>query len=195
MRIGIDLDGCVYDYVGAMRRHFMACGRHRDSLPDPDHYEIWECWGMTSAEFWQATNESIAAGLCFGIGVPYKGAVDALAELNDAGHTLHIVTARRRTARAISLTARWLERHGIEYKSLTFSSDKRAVPVDLFVEDSTRNALEIAAATGRPLLLDRTWNRDAPPWIDRAYSWGDVVASVAKLDRAFDDAALGSVAP
>lgn len=177
MRLGIDLDGVVANWVDGMRRHFVARGWPVDTLPDPHEYAVWSCWPMTKDTFMEGW-ERWAAGGGYTTLEPYPGAIDGMRYLADLGHTLHIVTARSRTRRGIGGTIDWLERHGVPFKSLAFDSDKATHRMDLWVEDSTANAIAIAQACGRPILMDQAWNQDAPSYIARAYGWPEVVGYV-----------------
>ncbi len=177
MRLGIDLDGCVANWVDGMRRHLVARGRPAHTLPEPTIYAFWPEWGLTKDEFFAHWDDWMTGGGFVNLD-PYPGAFEALGLLNAEGHTLHIVTARRRDRRGIGQTIDWLERHGVPFKSLAFDSDKHYHPMDLWVEDHTENALAISRAGGRPIILDQGWNQECPAYIPRAYGWEEVVAYV-----------------
>ena len=86
MRVGIDLDSCVY--------------------PFPEVWREWAgldvrpagCWdffkedGYTEPQFLEIFEEGVDAGFIFAVGNPIEGAIEALQELRKQGHTVHIVT-------------------------------------------------------------------------------------------------------
>ena len=183
MKIGIDLDGCVYDYVGALRHYFAATsGVDPASVPPVTQWEIWACWGITEREFWQLAADAITEGEVFLSGDACPGAIEALFDLVERGHELHVVTARRRELDAISQTIYWLQQWNVPFKSISFSSDKTLLQLDAFVEDNLDNAKAIDAADGFAILLDRPWNAD-PFFVGRAADWADVVRIVDHISE------------
>jgi len=183
MRIGIDLDGVVYDWVDALRRFLVDNGRSADEFPPPTTWNFWGEWGLTEHEFWDATGRGIEAGVIFGTGDPIPGSADVISDLVCDGHKVHIVTARRRNQAAAELTLRWLTCQGIPYHSLTFSHDKTIVPVDVFIEDNVDNAREVDRRPGSmAILLDQPWNQGAPDLL-RARDWHEVARLIDVVDR------------
>jgi hypothetical protein len=194
LAIGLDLDGCVYDFVSAHRDFLM--GNHPDAglWPEPDSWNVWEHWPIDQAEWSRSFAAGVAAGRIFagGWSYAYPGAVQAVVALAER-HTIHVVTHRPREA--VATTGAWLDKVGLPYTSLTFARDKSTVPVDVMIEDNVDNALACAAAGARALLLDRPWNRTwaglaGPPEqgrnVYRAKDWDHVATLLAAIDRAED---------
>lgn len=154
MRVGVDLDGVVFSYVDVLRRDF---GFTPDEAPDPFKWELWECWGMSAEEFHAKAEECYERHLFFR-GEPYDYAIEGLQELKSLGHSLHIITARHHPV-ARRDTVAWLEEYEVDYDSLTFTSDKTCVPVDIIIEDNLDNAEACAAAGTKAFLFDRPWNQ------------------------------------
>lgn len=174
LRIGVDLDGVVYDFVAAFRRHLVSVGHAPDELPEPEQWEMWEAWGLSQSTWFEHFAAGIACGEIFGSGDPYPGAVAALSDLHARGHSIHIVTARGVHPAAVGLTSHWLAEHRIPYSTLTFAADKTVIPCDIFIEDSVDNARALGSAA---VLMDRPWNRDAPG-IERVPSWDGFLRAV-----------------
>lgn len=128
-----------------------------------------------------ATWQQIAAALD---GTPYPGVRKALRRIQEAGHTVHLVTARgegsEHSAQVREVTQRWLERHKIPHDSLHFTRDKASVPTDAFLDDDPGNCRRLVAAGVEAYLLDRPWNVGEPD-----------AQRVASVD-AFADIALGA---
>lgn len=159
MRIGVDLDGCVYDFVGALRT--WLCSNHgmeSDWLPDAQRWDFFEDWGLTAPQFLQHCTESVDAGHLFRHGWPIHGAKRALDTLRAEGHTLHVVTNRAFGRRSVENTEAWLIEHAIPFDSLTFAADKTTVRTDAFIEDNVENHLALRAAGVKSFLLQRPWN-------------------------------------
>lgn len=158
MRIGIDLDGCAYDFVGALRSIVMETypTRLRMTFPEPTCWEFWTEWGLTFEE-WKACFDSGAAdGSLFGWLAPLDhGIISKLGQ----DHEIHVVTHRPEAAEAT--TRDWLERWRIRYDTLTFSDDKTSVPTDVFIDDKPENVRALLDNGVDALLFDRRWNRGA----------------------------------
>jgi len=177
VKLGLDLDGCVYDFVGAFRTWL-----GRPELPEPDRWEIWEAWGLSREEWRAAFREGVATGAIFAAGRPYRGAVEAVRYLAGRGWEVHVVTHRLRLdefedGQALLDTYRWLRRWEVPYETLTFAADKATVPCDVYVEDSLANARALAAADHPVALLDRPWNRTDEELSERVLrcTWEELV--------------------
>ena len=180
LRIGVDLDGVVYDFADSFRRYLIGEGYRSSDLPDPWKWNTWECWGMSQEEWLDHFSAGVEAGVIFGTGEPFPGAVEALQRLWNSYHDIHIVTHRTVHPDAIGWTAKWLAEHDIPHTSLTFAKDKTVVPVDVFIEDNVENAFALSAAGTEAVLMDRPWNRVAPG-IRRVYSWAEFESFVGNI--------------
>lgn len=161
MRVGLDLDGCVYDFVDSFRRWLRRVSPIvNPSLPEPDRWNMHECWGMEFDEWMNHFRRGVKRGVIFGSGDPYPGALEALRRLRGAGHTLHIVTDRFLPG-AQESTVRWLERHAIPHDTLTFSADKTIVRCDAFIDDKPAHVRALEFAGVPAALMDQPWNQEA----------------------------------
>lgn len=178
MKIGWDLDGVLYDFVGCLRSWM--------EWVDPDGAEegkykraasTWEFfetdWGMTLQEFKQAMQSAAVDGHLYSSG----GVVDGMAEVvewaQEQGHANHIVTHRAEYG-AKNNTEVWLARYGIPYDSLTFCSDKTIVNVDVLIEDRGEHLDGWFRGTDKPgILVEQAWNEEwRRYYADRYYSDG-----------------------
>ena len=175
MKIAIDLDGCVYDYVAALRGHFAAHGV--EFMPDPDRYEIWDCWNIDKERYLQIVRQAEFEGL-FHQGQPYPGAIEALQQLKKAGHSIHIIT-HRMNPHAQTSTVGWLASNDVPCDTLTFTEDKSGYPVDICIEDNIENANAIVAGGVPCVLMDRPWNAQFE-WKPRVSTWPQFVEEVRK---------------
>jgi 5'(3')-deoxyribonucleotidase len=156
MRIGVDVDDVLFPWFdlahAACERHGITNGRH------PAQWQCWLDYGCTKEEWLFVMERATLDGTLYN-GDPYPGAIEALSDLADAGHTLHIVTARGFFQHGDLIrrhTVEWLRDHDVPHNSLTFTKDKTFVRTDVFVDDSCKNVCELEAA-GIP-----TWMVDAP---------------------------------
>lgn len=169
MRIGVDLDGVVYPFEIQFGRYLVDyVGFDEARCAVPVHsYGFYEEWGLTKDEFLDHCHEAVDLGVLFGVGDPYPGTRAALQRLVDAGHTLHVVTARGgmgTPGRAEGNTQFWLEHHLPLFESVTFSNDKTIVRADAFIEDRTNNYDALHFNGVRATLINRPWNVQEQEW-------------------------------
>lgn len=162
-RVGVDLDGVLYNFQSA----FIA---HLKSSPEVQRYNVrqvfdkWDFfkeWGMSSEEFIAQCNIGVDRGIIFR-GPARKRAGSALRRIKAAGHEIHIVTDRSfgSTPKASQdATYDWLTQHRIPFDSVTFCADKTTVPTDMFVEDKLENYDMLDSAGTEVYLINRPWNK------------------------------------
>lgn len=180
MRVGIDLDGCVYDFVSDYRSWVHAAtGKSYDDMPDAEGWNFFkDQWGMTTPEYLDLLDRGVSAGYVFAQGRSIRGAIEGLCSLLDQGHEVNIVTNRPQPG-AIANTRYWLHEHGVPYTSLTFDADKTCVPSDIFLEDNVDNYETLCAAGVDGVLYTQKWNEcliDA----NRVHSWPEFVSYVGE---------------
>lgn len=121
---------------------------------------------------------------------PLPGAIETVRAWSAAGAEIAVVTGRPAHTRDIS--RRWLERHGVPHRELTFvdkygragsaSEDEEVLPLESLRRDSYRLAVEDSLPTARflaergmpVLLVDRPWNRGSAEGVHRCRDWGEV---------------------
>jgi 5'(3')-deoxyribonucleotidase len=141
--LGLDLDGCVANFIERMREIYAEwSGKDIGSLhPDPT-YGFPE-WDLADKEYNRLHRFAVTQRQLFKTMQPLPGAPPALRRLSAEGVRIRIATHRLFIAYfhepAALQTIRWLEDQGIPYWDLCLIEDKTAVRADLFVEDSPRN--------------------------------------------------------
>lgn len=163
MRIGFDLDGCLYDFGNSVRRYLDSIGREygfKDDQPEPHCWNFFEYWHMTGAEFKKVCDDGVDAGFVFS-GPARPNASEAVNRVADMGHEIIIVTDRffgsdpENSHRATEV---WLAEHGIPYHELHFTANKLIVPTDCFVEDKWENFVALTEGGVDAYLINRPWN-------------------------------------
>lgn len=182
MRIGVDLDGCVYDFVGDFRTWVHAhTGKPLDVMPDAETWNFFaDQWGLTLAEYLDLLAVGVRRGEVFRNGNPIPGALKHLRNLARLGHELHIVTNRPQDG-ARENTLHWLALWRVPFTSLTFAADKTCVPVDVFIEDNVDNATALEAAGTPAIVFDQAWNRHYTG-STRCHTWAGVEEFCQLLD-------------
>lgn len=182
--VGVDLDDCVYPFVDVLRDWIhLDTNRPLSELPPPTCWHFFdEQWGYARDEFSVHVERGVSAGVIFRSGLPIQGSVSTLQQIADAGHRIHIVTARFAPGAedvVAASTRWWLKTHDVPYTSLTISADKSVVPTDVFLDDSPANYEALDAAGANPWLYDHPWN--AATQGRRVRSWTQFGAVVQRL--------------
>lgn len=185
-RIGIDLDGCVYDFVGSLR-YYIGCTDDTCSMHStPTRWEFYEDWGMNLEQFLKVTQKGVDAGIVFTYGDAMEGSVEAIEALWEAGHEIVFITDRGGFKGAKYATAKWLREHlppRIKYE-LHFTADKTSVPTDYFIDDRPSNVAAFGLTDTLSVLMRRPWN-DSPAYNDyrSVATWKGFVYLVEACER------------
>lgn len=165
MKVGFDLDGVLYPFDQALAEYFLDRGTRPEALPTPQSWHFYKDWGLKADGFDYTCHEATRYGDLFNCLPPYPGAADAVRKVKAAGHSIHIITARNygNPGQAQSQTVKWLNRYGIPYDTLTFSSDKTIVTTDVYLDDKISNVESFKDTKTTGILLRRSWNNDCPP--------------------------------
>lgn len=176
MRIGIDIDGVVSDsyaaWIEEMNRYF---SKNISILEDYDVHLVYEVSWDVMNNFFKQNMEHL-----FMLPQPVKGAKQGIESLLAQGHEIIYVTAR--AADEEEVTRRWMDKHEIPCEHLVFSDMKSKVDLarqwqlEVFIEDYTKNAVELAESGISVLLLDASYNQGSlPTGIRRSRDWTEIV--------------------
>ncbi|QAU06646.1 phosphatase [Gordonia phage WilliamBoone] len=196
IRVGIDLDGVVFDFGKAFTAYLQK--RHGwpgSHCPPPTSWTFYEEFGLNLIGFQMVCNEAADAGeLWDAPGCTSYGAVEAFKELaNCPAVSVHIITDRHfGTHPAVSheATARWLRDIGLRYDTLTFSPDKTIVKTDFMIDDKRENYIALRKAGTEAYLLSKPWNREPPGLHPSSVSVFRRVDSVSEFVEIVLDAAV-----
>lgn len=161
MRIGWDLDGVEYDFAESVRRTVQHFGL---DLPlcegEPTNWYFYRAWGLSDADFVDLCHRGADAGIIFA-GDRRPDGLESIRRVRAAGHSVHIITDRSfgsHPSISEKATRLFLEEHGYEYDSLTFSADKTVVSTDYFIEDKIENYDALERVGTKAYLINRPWN-------------------------------------
>jgi len=170
MRIGFDIDGVIVDTI-------MFCSKEATKNLG---YEItcadfvYDFTGLSGVkEYWDANEEYLLCTLD-----PHEGAIKLINDLK-AEHELFFISSRRNSS--FEATKNWFDKHGLpkERLFLTNTDSKKSIckelGIELFIEDSGTNAMEVASI-GIPVILFHTeYNREYEGEnIKRATDWDEI---------------------
>ena len=176
MKLGIDLDGVVSDYQTYFLESFNERFGTNYILQDwKDYSFIPE--GFTKEAFWKMIEEHAKIGAWRYLS-PIEGAIEGITTLSQH-NSIHLISHKLEEAKADTIT--WLSEHKIPYDSISFTLDKSRMAyilgIDIMIEDSYKNAVEVASTGIETLLFDRPWNREetTTPLIQRVQNWKEIV--------------------
>jgi 5'(3')-deoxyribonucleotidase len=172
--LGVDLDGVVGDFYGAMRRIAAEwLNRPLEELTREVNYglEEWnigEFGGYDRLHRFAVTQRNIFRDM-----EPIVNAPAVLRKLSGRGIRIRIITHRlflkysHRTT--ITQTVDWLDNYDIPYWDICFMADKGAVGAHVYIDDAPDNVKKLRDQGCRTIVFTNSTNRGLPG--PRANSW------------------------
>ena len=172
--LGVDLDGVVGDFYGAIRKIAAEwLDKPLESLTTEVTYGLGE-WGI--AEFggydrlhrFAVTQRNIFRDM-----EPLKDAPATLRKLSHLGIRIRIITHRlflkysHRTS--ITQTVEWLDNYDIPYWDICFMNDKGAVGAHVYIDDAPENIVGLRKLGCKTIVFSNSTNRKLPG--PRADNW------------------------
>jgi 5'(3')-deoxyribonucleotidase len=174
---GVDLDGVVGDFYGAMRRIAAEwLNRPIGGLTEEVSYGLDE-WGIAEYGGYDRLHRfAVTQRNIFRDMEPIRDAPAVLRKLSGRGVRIRIITHRlflkysHRTS--ITQTVDWLDNYDIPYWDLCFMNEKDAVGAHLYIDDAPSNVLTLREHGCRTIVFSNSTNRELPG--PRADSWLEV---------------------
>jgi uncharacterized HAD superfamily protein len=173
LRVGLDLDGVLYNWERTIREMIEA--RFSIRLRESTGYDYIK--EGVPAESWASLWQEPALQEMFTSGFSYYDGLFAARKIQETDD-LVILTRRPREARRY--THSWLMHrliHPMEVIHFTDGRPKSSVYCDLYVDDSGHEVEELASAGRTVLIPDRTWNQDCAAGT-RFTSWATVLDAI-----------------
>lgn len=184
MRIGVDIDGVITDFVDG----FVSLVKEKYSFiireSDIIYHDLDLVLGIPKNEAYNLVFENLVNRLSL-----IDGAKKGLIELSNAGHSIHIITARPSSLNDITVS--FLKDNGIPFSSIVYlnHSEKHLcdMKLDVVIEDSLVDAINFATCDSDcvVLLFSHPWNRsiNVKNLFTRVKSWGEIVFIIKDLNR------------
>jgi 5'(3')-deoxyribonucleotidase len=172
--LGVDLDGVVGDFYGAMRKIAAEwLNKPEDTLTEEVSYGLDE-WGIAEYGGYDRLHRfAVTQRNLFRDMLPIKDAPAILRKLSGRGVRIRIITHRlflkysHKTS--ITQTVDWLDNYDIPYWDLCFMNDKVAVGAHVYIDDAPRNIRELREGGHKTIVFSNSTNRDISG--PRADSW------------------------
>jgi 5'(3')-deoxyribonucleotidase len=172
--LGVDLDGVVGDFYGAMRKIAAEwLNKTEDSLTTDvsfglDEWGIGEFGGYDRLHRFAVTQRHLFREM-----LPIKDAPATLRKLSNRGVRIRIITHRlflkysHKTS--ITQTVEWLDNYDIPYWDICFMNDKVAVGAHVYIDDAPQNITELRSEGNNTIVFSNSTNKGIPG--PRADSW------------------------
>jgi 5'(3')-deoxyribonucleotidase len=175
--LGVDLDGVVGDFYGAMRKIAAEwLNRPPESLAEEVTYGLEE-WGIAEYGGYDRLHRfAVTQRNLFRDMEPIQDAPAVLRKLSTRGIRIRIITHRlflkyfHRTS--ITQTVGWLDSYDIPYWDLCFMNDKGAVGAHVYIDDAPANVISLREQGCRTIVFTNSTNRGLSG--PRANNWLEV---------------------
>jgi len=167
MRIGIDCDGVLRDFIPDLIECIKTTHpQHTDKILVPESWD-WEQWlpFWTEDETEQYVFEDNYLDFFGIVASPIKEAVEDWPKLKkwarENGHELVLVSAQR--PHCIEPTDAWLEECGFDFKEKHYTKQKWSIDVDVLIDDSPEKLDDFnnkSVVGGVPICMKQTWNKE-----------------------------------
>jgi len=167
MRIGIDCDGVLRDFIPDLIECIKTTHpQHANKILTPESWD-WEQWlpFWTEDETEKYVFEDNYLDFFGVVASPIKEAVEdwpilkAWAYRN--GHELVLVSAQR--DHCIEPTDAWLEECGFDFKEKHYTKKKWSIDVDVLIDDSPEKLNDFnnkSVIGGVPICMKQSWNKE-----------------------------------
>jgi 5'(3')-deoxyribonucleotidase len=172
--LGVDLDGVVGDFYGAMRRIAAEwLNKPEEELTREvsyglDEWDIAEYGGYDRLHRFAVTQRNLFRDM-----PPIKDAPAVLRKLSNRGIRIRIITHRLFLKyshnTSVTQTVGWLDNYDIPYWDLCFMNDKGAVGAHVYIDDAPENIIQLREQGHKTIVFSNSTNRDLSG--PRADSW------------------------
>ncbi len=157
--IAVDIDGVIYDIIGAMTDRFLD-KTHLNYRP-----KNWDCWhefGITKDEFFRLYSivwQDAGANMSYAQDYTNPQAKDFLYDLQDLGYRVSLITKRHN--KDVIHTVKYLDMMNFDYDQLVIITDNKGKEDEHFkviIDDGPQNMPVYIDQIG--FLFDQEWNKN-----------------------------------
>jgi len=192
--LGVDLDGVVGDFYGAIRKIAADwLDRPLENLTPEvsyglEEWDIDEFGGYDRLHRFAVTQKNIFRDM-----EPIKNAPAVLRKLSNLDIRIRIITHRlflkysHRTT--VTQTVEWLDNYDIPYWDICFMKDKGAVGAHVYIDDAPENIFSLRKLGCKTIVFSNSTNKDIPG--PRADNWFDVEHLVMEAREEWKTGTMG----
>jgi 5'(3')-deoxyribonucleotidase len=191
---GVDLDGVVGDFYGAVRKIAAEwLNKPVEELTPEVSYGFQE-WGIDEFGGYDRLHRfAVTQRNIFSDMLPIENAPAILRKLSNQDIRIRIITHRlflkysHRTS--VTQTVDWLDNYDIPYWDICFMKDKGAVGAHIYIDDAPENVLSLRKQGCKTIVFTNSTNRDIPG--PRADNWNDVERMVMEAREEWRTGTVG----
>ncbi|MCL2244599.1 MAG: 5'-nucleotidase [Treponema sp.] len=191
---GVDLDGVVGDFYGAIRKIASEwLNKPLESLTSEVSYGLTE-WGIDEFGGYERLHRfAVTQRNIFRDMEPIENAPAVLRKLSSQNIRIRIITHRlflkysHRTS--ITQTVEWLDNYDIPYWDICFMNDKGAVGAHVYIDDAPENINSLRKLGCKTIIFGNSTNRDLSG--PRANNWLEVEKMVMEAREEWITGTLG----
>lgn len=188
MNIGIDIDDTIantFEVIEKFAKEYIECILKRKfeikDVSNIEHKWIRKLYGWNNEEdknFWDMYYEKICKEA-----KPKKNVAKTIEKLSKDNKII-IITSRTKDENIIHITKEWLQDNKIKYDKLIMGiwNKKNNViqnNVDLYIDDSIANCLEVSSVGIKTFMMDAYINRNFKgKYIEKVYSWDEILNKI-----------------
>lgn len=203
MRIGIDIDGVLTNYLKYCQEAGTKwCKENKKGMMiDPNAYDTTNMFGwnsLTDLKFWKENIFDYAEN-----NPVMENASKIIKKLKEENNTIYIITARwlasSKTNKVFNCTEQtrekmrntvinWLLKNKIDYDYVIFSEEDKSKyikenDIDIMIDDSVRNVLSLSKIT-KVICYDWPYNKEVEGTnIYRCYNWNDIYDKIKEIEN------------
>jgi uncharacterized HAD superfamily protein len=170
VKIGIDMDGVMIDTINFTSKELTTYLGYKIT-PDDIAHRLGEINDVD--KIFEEKGLHLLCSLS-----PLENVTEVINELSQE-HEFYIISARFNIH--YNATIEWLEKYGIKVKEIIFTEGRGKADIcvkygiDLFIEDSVKNALEVSKTGVKVILLSTGYNKSVESnEIDYCENWNEI---------------------
>lgn len=174
MKIGIDIDGVISDFVTSFRKLIKEEYGVDFGYDDIQQHDLWKVLGLPKDETLRLVIKTFDDDLGF-----QTGAVEGVNALSKK-HEIVLVTARPPVVK--QKTFDWVKRHNISHSKIIFSreGDKHCLEdenFDVIIDDHLEEISNWIGKTPKILVFNHPWNKslNIKNYFKRVYTWENIL--------------------
>lgn len=168
LALAVDIDDVLHSWYALAHKACVAANLGKARSATPSSWTMHDDYEVPQDDWIKVINEAAIFGDLY-TAPPIPNVVWWLNALREAGHEVHLVTARGLTAGASpasdlrdlirTKTVEWLFENDVPHDSLTFLKDKRRFLADVYVDDGQHNIKALSEAGRVAYLVDAPHNQ------------------------------------
>ena len=195
MKIGIDLDECLAEFIFGFLNYYNNKYKTDFEFKDFKHYDLWKTIGGNRESAVKEVYDFYDTSHFKNLPVIFLSRTSINELKKDNG--LFVITSRQNDF--IEKTDYWINQNfPNKFSDIIFTGEwnnngpktKKSdicdrLEIDMFIEDNLDNALSCAKESRKVLLLDKPWNQNGslPRGVNRVYNWNEILENYYKLKK------------